>query len=730
MTDEGNKRAMNLSPELDVERGLSFLRHIQPGGPWHLVAISQAGGIKARTFSSEDEEELTEWLEGCSDAANVYFHPARMRPGFADRKAKKADVLETSVLWVDVDDPKALERIRNCVPTPTAIVFSGGGFHAYWVLKEPTDELDHAERLNKVLAARLGGDSCFSIDHLLRVPGTINLPNAKKAARGRRPGLAEVVEADWSRTYGLGDFPDDGPKPAGPKGAIAETPSPPEAVEAVALSQLPVAISEETRAIVDSGDDLDRPIGTDGARFRSRSEAVFHVACALVRAGCSDEFIAGVLVNPQLGISASVREKRNVLAYAFKQARSARAACAEDWPDVDGMKRPKPTFANTVVALRRLGLTFSFDRFRNRKAVNGAQVEEYHGEVSDDVCVVIRHLIVEQFGFDPRPDNVFAAVHFLCLENQFHPILQMLESLLWDGTPRLEHWLSTYLDASDTPLNRAIGVILLVAAIRRVRQPGAKFDQIVVLEGPQGSGKSTSLKILAGPENHSDQEILTQDSKTQMELMAGVWIYELGEVEGMSRAEVNKIKAFASRSVDRSRMAYARFVETRPRQSIFVGTTNEDKYLRDQTGNRRFWPVRTGAIDLEALARDRDQLWAEAAVREAEGASIVLPRELWDAAAAEQAGRLEEDPWIDLLSPVNGVAEGEKARISTAYLLQYVLEIPPDRQNQHQTKRLAIAMKKLGWEQGKFREKDKTVRGYVRLKRPDHKDDELPGSKY
>ncbi|KAB0264730.1 virulence-associated E family protein [Microvirga brassicacearum] len=298
----------------------------------------------------------------------------------------------------------------------------------------------------------------------------------------------------------------------------------------------------------------------------------------------------------------------------------------------------------------------------------------------------------------------------------------MLDGLVWDGIPRLDRWMTNYLGAEDTPLNCAVSRITLIAAVRRVRQPGVKFDQIVVFEGKQGSGKSTAVAILAGPGNHSDQEILTLDAKAQIELLEGVWFYELGEVEGLNRAEVNRIKAFASRTVDRSRMAYAHYSTARPRQAIFIGTTNDDKYLRDQTGNRRFWPVKTGFIDLEALRRDRDQLLAEAAHREREGESIALPEELWDIAAVEQASRLEEDPWLEKLSDERGTEHGEFVRAYTHELLEIKLGIPLERLTQGHTKRLAIVMRHLGWEPKKFRIGDKTVRGYEKPKPEGHRD--------
>ena len=312
----------------------------------------------------------------------------------------------------------------------------------------------------------------------------------------------------------------------------------------------------------------------------------------------------------------------------MRQARSAKAAIEDGWPDPDKSGNPRAAMRNAAVAIRRLSVSCSYDLFRHRKIVGGQLLEEHQGEISDDACMTLRGLIIEKFGFDPRSEHVRDAVSLLCLENAFHPIRQMLDGLAWDGVPRIDRWMMNYLGADDTPFNAAVSRITLIAAVRRIRRPGVKFDQIVVLEGKQGSGKSTAVSILAGPGNHSDQEILTLDAKSQIELLEGVWFYELGEVEGFGRAEVNKIKAFASRTVDRSRMAYAHYSTARPRQAIFIGTTNDDRYLRDLTGNRRFWPVKTATIDLEALRRDRDQLLAEAAFRERQGIHLAAGRAL------------------------------------------------------------------------------------------------------
>jgi hypothetical protein len=710
-------------PEHDTDETVEFLERMFPNQPRHLVAFTQTGRVEAETFRASEDEEMREWIEERQGEDNLYFHVNGLRPAVRHKKASKDDVLAGLFVHVDIDDPNAEERLLNFSPPPTAVVFSGGGYHGYWKLKDSTDDLVRVETINVSVAKSVGGDNCHNIDRIMRLPGTVNIPNAKKQANGRKPTLARVVKVDWSLTYSLDDFPQgDGPEPAGPKGAIAQDlPVIPIDMDTLPLSVLPV-----TRTLIELGDDPERPRDKPGARFRSRSETVFRVACDLARAGCPVDVIAGVLINPALGISRSVLEKKKPVPYALRQARSALATVSDGWPDCDKSGNLKVTMRNTVVALQRLGLTFSHDLFRHRKVVNGATLDEHEGEISDDACAVLRKFIIDAFGFDPKAENVRDAVTQLCLEHSFHPIRQMLDGLHWDGVERVDRWLITYFGVEDTPLNRAIGRILLIAAVRRVREPGVKFDTIIVLEGKQGTGKSTALRILAGPGNHSDNELLTLDTKAQMEAMEGVWIYELSEMSGLKKSEVERMKAFASRDVDRARMSYGRFSEARGRQTIFVGTTNEHKYLKDRTGNRRFLPVKTGTIELEALRRDRDQLWAEATKLEAEGESIVLAQELWAVAAAEQEERLEDDPWQEKLSTVRGRAVGDEVRVLTADLLGEVLGIPIERQHNGHAKRLTALMRELGWEPAKFKIAGKSPRGFRRPTPEGHVDDNSP----
>ena len=236
-----------------------------------------------------------------------------------------------------------------------------------------------------------------------------------------------------------------------------------------------------------------------------------------------------------------------------------------------------------------------------------------------------------------------------CLGDQFDPVLDYLDSVQWDQQKRLSTWLARYLGADNTPLNAAIGTLMLVAAVRRVRMPGAKFDQIVVFEGREGTGKSQAVRILAGEDHFSDQHLLAAGDREQQEATRGVWLHEIPELAGMKRTDVEKIKAFVSRTEDRARPAFGHFRVDLKRRGIFIGTTNDDAYLKSYTGNRRFWPVLTRSIDLEGLRAARDGLWAEASAIEHAGGGLVLDSALWADAAHEQQARMEGDSWSNII---------------------------------------------------------------------------------
>jgi predicted P-loop ATPase len=274
----------------------------------------------------------------------------------------------------------------------------------------------------------------------------------------------------------------------------------------------------------------------------------------------------------------------------------------------------------------------------------------------------------------------------------------------------------------DNEYHRAVSAKTVIAAVRRVRQPGCKFDHMVVIEGRQGIRKSTAIARLFGEKWFTDQ-ISALGSKDAAVDLRGKWVIEVGEIDAIIKAEVETVKAFLSRSFDHYRPPYGEVAVDVPRQNIFIGTTNEHEYLRDTSGNRRFWPVRSNdqSVNIEWVSANRDQIWAEAAYREASGEPIWLDHaDVQATAVAAQAERLTEDAWHPRIAAYvnakakaydNGVKvnavdghmqsypEGSRGRfVTTPELLEQCLNIPTAQQNRAAEMRAAGVLRTLGWD--------------------------------
>jgi predicted P-loop ATPase len=304
---------------------------------------------------------------------------------------------------------------------------------------------------------------------------------------------------------------------------------------------------------------------------------------------------------------------------------------------------------NIRTALNKLDVDLSFDKFAEQLVYQRGNSPRK--PLDDSVRIPLRFEIEDRFRFRPN-DKLFADVLLdTAYRHEVHPVIQWIETLpTWDQTSRLDTWLINA-GAPDTAYVRSISRKALIAAVRRIRKPGCKFDTMLILENEQGKNKSSAIRILAvRDEWFSDQLPLGAGAKEVIERTAGKWIIEAAELHTRA-SDVEHLKVFMSAQTDGPvRLAYARFPTHRDRQFILIGTTNGSSgYLKDQTGNRRFWPVAIGTFDLEALRRDREQLWAEAVAREAAGESIQLEEELWPAAAVEQEKRRESDDWEDVI---------------------------------------------------------------------------------
>lgn len=251
-------------------------------------------------------------------------------------------------------------------------------------------------------------------------------------------------------------------------------------------------------------------------------------------------------------------------------------------------------------------------------------------------------------GFTPSSGIVAETVEVMAREASFHPVRQYLGSLKWDGTPRIGEWMTDLLGAPGNEYTRLVARFFLIGMVKRVMEPGCKFDYCLVLEGRQGMFKSSALRVLGGDWfKDTDIDLSNKDSMTALQ---GAWLYEIAEMDSLSRAEASKQKSFLSRQVDEFRPVYGRREVRLPRQVVFAGTTNSWEWNKDPTGGRRFWPIEVTEVDLAGIRDLRDQLFAEALVEYRAGAPCYpdrdQQRDLFD---PEQLARQQSEGYVDAL---------------------------------------------------------------------------------
>lgn len=283
---------------------------------------------------------------------------------------------------------------------------------------------------------------------------------------------------------------------------------------------------------------------------------------------------------------------------------------------------------------------------------------------------------LQHHGVLVSPEVAGQALQVIAREHPVHPVREYHGGLRWDGTKRLEGWLSLYLGVEPSDYSAAVGLKFMVGAVARIDRPGVKNDCCLILEGEQGIKKSTALRVLGQP--WFTDELADLGSKDAALQTRGVWLIEIAELDSLTRGEVSRIKAFMSRTVDRFRPPYGRHLLESPRQCVFAGSVNHNVYLRDETGGRRFWPVACTRILIDELARDRDQLWAEAIVRYKTGAAWWLETTTLNVLAEEeQSARYEGSAWDGLILRWAYLQiEGGVGSVSTAEVLDRCIEKP------------------------------------------------------
>jgi putative DNA primase/helicase len=349
-----------------------------------------------------------------------------------------------------------------------------------------------------------------------------------------------------------------------------------------------------------------------------------------------------------------------------------------------------------------------FDEFRGRILLNDPPWNDFARPrilepawVDEDATRLAGWLRNEfhQYAFAPTISDCERAVDVVAHAHGFHPVREYLEALSWDGVARLATAPATYFGAEASDYTSNVFRWWLISAVARIFRPGCKADHVLILEGRQGKGKSTALRILAG-EWFSDTPI-DLNSKEAYAQIRGRWLVELAELDSLFRAEASRAKAFFSSSKDDYRPAYARREREQLRQCVFAGTVNEGVYLKDPTGARRFWPMVCRDLDLPALTRDRDQVWAEAVALFRQGARWWPDSGEVQALEQEQEARTERDEWADKIERYLRTVGGE---VSGADILQHALGLEPrDWTRANQTRVGTIMLHGLKWAKRKQR---------------------------
>jgi hypothetical protein len=706
----------------DPRRALEFLKWLTPDAEFYLEHMNSHGDArpKSKAYSSNETSAATKFVAANNSAElqrNIYFLP---NAEFLDGKRAKANLSAARFLHVDLDckdypgtleDQKAhiLALLLNKsdrpkgIPHPSAIWFTGGGYQAVWRMVEPAG-VEEAEALNEaILVAVQGGEGTHDASRLLRLPWTINWLNDKKRAAGRTPLLAKPLDPANTNappvSFSLDDFTVRRPR----KEAVLPIGTSTTAAAAPQIGPLPLPKDLTTlipqdgkwSEVIASGQN---PKTKD---YGSRSELVFASVIWMLGKGIAPGHVLSIITSPEVGISAHVLENPNPLKYGRRQIERAQTVLElrkGGWPEVNDAGFPVANVPENIrYAFAQLGVRAQRNLFNQSDEVMGYQLD---GRDLNDIGEILCSVFSRDLRFAANPAAIKRELMAVAHENRYHPVIDYLDGLTWDGVPRIDSWLATYCEAADTELNSEFGSKFLIAGVRRIKEPGVKFDTMLVLEGAQGTGKSRLAANLAVRDEWFCGSLdLKSDDKTKAELLARAWVVECQELDGMNKTTHQNLKRFLSTSTDIYRPSYGRAAAPFARHCVIIGTTNEERYFYDLTGNRRMWPVSVGKIDIDQLAADRDQLWAEAVAREQEGEALTLSTHLWVEAAQVQALRMVEDAYEDVLQ---GALADRTGRVSMDSV-KLLLGLNTARMHKTDAQRVHAIMKSLGWVYSTYR---------------------------
>lgn len=381
------------------------------------------------------------------------------------------------------------------------------------------------------------------------------------------------------------------------------------------------------------------------------------------------------------------------------------------------------TVGNLLMALRRpdlMGMQVGIDNFRDELMTAPLATTAWRPFTDADYVWLREHLEMGFNGFKPISKELIKDTVWAVADAQRFDSAQLwLEGLQHDGVRRCEMFLHRYFGCEDTPYSRAASLYLWTAMAGRVMEPGCKADMVIILVGTQGSGKSTGIAAMVPSPDFFTEISFSEDDDDLARKMRGKLVAEIGELRGLHTKEIEAIKAFITRTHEHWIPKFKEFATQFPRRLVFVGSTNQDQFLADETGNRRWAPIHVGVVDVQAVRADALQLWAEAreiwkrtgvqwqslqSLAEAEHSQYEM-RDEWESTVAE---------WIERSEDFDGNAVRDRAFITTAEVLKEALKFDPRQVRKQDTMRAAAVLRRLGFTRKQIRQDGRPTWVYAR----------------
>lgn len=692
---------------MNLESAASFLQAVAPGEKqFHFAYFDDHKDRKNKALAGERYGTLQQWgghLDKAERAGCGVFFTVQRTDGNGRKASNIAEYRLIFAEWDNKGVPLPDWPIR-----PHAVVESSPGkFHVYW--RVAGLQADAFKGIMSRMVAMGSDPAAKDAARVLRLPGTLHQKDPAA------PFMVRLVENFDAPPYPVGEMlqafppveqptkprPSQHPRQHGQQvGVLDDLRGALAFLSSDAYADW-IAVGLSLKTMGDEGLDLWMEWSARSEKFDSQAALDKWASFAPTATGYQSIFAKARLAGwknksyaAQMAASTEAHEALaaggDVVSFEAEKSKRKKDIRQDDIKDpgglllVDKFGKPISCAANAQTMLLSLPQQFGFNEMSGECAVDGATID-------DGAAIKLLIGLQQSTGVAVCKDHFYDGLYGACSMRPFHPVRDWLNSLAWDGTPRVNRFLHMLWGVEECEYAMRAGIYILASAIKRAMMPGYKADNMAVFEGPQGARKSSSIILFFGGAWHANVSASVSD-KDFYQNLRGKWVVEFSEMTGISKSDAAHIKDILSAEKDTYRASYGRSSKDWPRGNIFIGTTNDDAYLRDATGDRRFLPIRVGRVRMDWIEMEREQIWAEAMARMDE--FDALPWFEVPGAKEQQELRFQVDPWEEHIA---GAIEFQNS-LTVGWVLGYVLGIPTKDWTQAQKQRVAAILKRLGWE--------------------------------